>query len=191
MPTSKQVTNFVINKVPTKAIFNKMKEQGLINDDEIYLVKEDGSDGSYVSYESQTLTDAQKQQARTNIGAISFYSVEIIEDKGGNPVSNKTFQEIKQAYLQGYLVIPQYEPNGLSSGYGYVSAYYENRIDFTIFIEEMNSNLAVTMASSGSISVNKVSMLPNVTTSDNNKFLRVVGGNWKKVSLTDVSKEGA
>lgn len=191
MSTSKQVTNFVINKVPTKAIFNKMKEQGLINDDEIYLVKEDGSDGSYFSYESQTLTDAQKQQARTNIGAISFYSVEIIEDEGGNPVSNKTFQEIKQAYLQGYLIIPKYEPDGLSSGYGYVSAYYENSIDFTIFIEEMNSNLAVTMESSGSISVNKVRMLPNVTTSDNNKFLRVVGGNWEKVSLTDVSKEGA
>lgn len=41
MPTSKKITDFVINKVPTKAIFNKMKEQGLINNDEIYLVEED------------------------------------------------------------------------------------------------------------------------------------------------------
>lgn len=71
MPTSKQVTNFVINKVPTKAIFNKMKEQGLINDDEIYLVEEDDSSSTFVSYESQSLTDAQKAQARTNIGALS------------------------------------------------------------------------------------------------------------------------
>ena len=71
MPTSKTVTDFVINKVPTKAIFNKMKEQGLINDDEIYLVEEDDSAGAYVSYESQSLTDAQKTQARTNIGALS------------------------------------------------------------------------------------------------------------------------
>ena len=71
MPTSKQVANFVINKVPTKAIFNKMKEQGLINDDEIYLVEEDDSSSPFVSYESQTLTTAQKTQARTNIGALS------------------------------------------------------------------------------------------------------------------------
>lgn len=69
MPTSKQVANFVINKVPTKAIFNKMKEQGLINDDEIYFVEEDDSSSTFVSYETQTLTDAQKTQARTNIGA--------------------------------------------------------------------------------------------------------------------------
>ena len=71
MPTSKQVTNFVINKVPTKAIFEKMKSQGLINDDEIYLVEEDDSSSTFVSYEAQTLTEAQKTQARTNIGALS------------------------------------------------------------------------------------------------------------------------
>lgn len=35
MLTSKKITDLVINKVPTKAIFNKMKEQGLINDDEL------------------------------------------------------------------------------------------------------------------------------------------------------------
>ena len=48
MPTSKKITDFVINKVPTKAIFNKMKEQGLINNDEIYLVEEYDSDNKYV-----------------------------------------------------------------------------------------------------------------------------------------------
>lgn len=70
MPTSKKITDFVINKVPTKAIFNKMKEQGLINDDEIYLVEEDDSDNKYVSYESQSLTATQMEQARNNIRAI-------------------------------------------------------------------------------------------------------------------------
>lgn len=55
MPTSKQVTNFVINKVPTKAIFNKMKEQGLINDDEIYIVEEDDS-FDYVPLSGGTMT---------------------------------------------------------------------------------------------------------------------------------------
>lgn len=49
MPTSKKITNFVINKVTTKAIFNKMKEKGLINDDEIYLVEGDDSYRKYVS----------------------------------------------------------------------------------------------------------------------------------------------
>lgn len=67
----KHVTNFVVNKVPTKAILNKMKEQGLINDDEIYIVEDDDSSSTFVSYETQTLTDAQKTQARTNIGALS------------------------------------------------------------------------------------------------------------------------
>lgn len=69
MPTEKHVTDFVVNKVPTKSIFEKMKNQGLINDDEIYLVERDDSDKTYVSYESQSLTAAQKSQARTNIGA--------------------------------------------------------------------------------------------------------------------------
>lgn len=32
MQTAKKITNFVINKVTTKAIFNKMKEQGLSSD---------------------------------------------------------------------------------------------------------------------------------------------------------------
>ena len=69
MPTEKHVTDFVVNKVPTKSIFEKMKNKGLINDDEIYLVERDDSDKTYVSYESQSLTATQKSQARTNIGA--------------------------------------------------------------------------------------------------------------------------
>lgn len=69
MPTEKHVTNFVVNKVPTKSIFEKMKNQGLINDDEIYLVERDDSDKTYVSYESQSLNSTQMSQARTNIGA--------------------------------------------------------------------------------------------------------------------------
>lgn len=69
MPTEKHVINFVVNKVPTTSIFEKMKNQGLINDDEIYLVERDDSDKTYVSYESQSLTADQQLQARINIGA--------------------------------------------------------------------------------------------------------------------------
>lgn len=55
MPTEKHVTNFVINKVPTKSIFEKMKTQGLINDDEIYLVEEDDS-ANYLQLSGGTMT---------------------------------------------------------------------------------------------------------------------------------------
>jgi hypothetical protein len=57
MPTEKHVKNFVINKVPTKSIFEKMKTQGLINDDEIYLVEEDDS-ANYLQLSGGTMTGA-------------------------------------------------------------------------------------------------------------------------------------
>ena len=57
MPTEKHVINFVINKVPTKSIFEKMKTQGLINDDEIYLVEEDDS-ANYLQLSGGTMTGA-------------------------------------------------------------------------------------------------------------------------------------
>lgn len=57
MPTSKKITDLVINKVPTKAILNKMKEQGLINYDEIYLVEEDDS-ANYLHLSGGIMTDA-------------------------------------------------------------------------------------------------------------------------------------
>lgn len=57
MPTSKKITDLVINKVPTKAILNKMKEQGLINYDEIYLVEEDDS-ANYLHLSGGIMTGA-------------------------------------------------------------------------------------------------------------------------------------
>ena len=67
MPTSKKITDFVINKVPTKAIFNKMKEQGLINNDEIYLVEEDDSD-DILSINHGGTGASNAANARANIG---------------------------------------------------------------------------------------------------------------------------
>lgn len=68
MPTSKQSTDLVINKVKSQEIYNYMVANHLINDDEIYLIE--GNSG-VVLYSPQTLTEAQKTQARNNIGAIS------------------------------------------------------------------------------------------------------------------------
>ena len=105
--TEKQLTSLVINKVATQSLYDEMKTNGQINEDELYLVGGSGnvesvngqtgivalsasdvgalsSDTTYVStvdgasgaittnavkYTSQTLTDAEKTQARTNIGA--------------------------------------------------------------------------------------------------------------------------
>lgn len=105
--TEKQLTSLVINKVATQSLYDEMKTNGQINEDELYLVGGSGnvesvngqtgivalnasdvgalsSDTTYVStvdgasgaittnavkYTSQTLTDAQKTQARINIGA--------------------------------------------------------------------------------------------------------------------------
>ena len=44
MPINKNLPNLVINRVPTKEIYKKLKERNMINEDELYLV--DGDDDS-------------------------------------------------------------------------------------------------------------------------------------------------
>lgn len=39
MATTKEITNFVINKVESQAVYDYMAENNLINDDELYLVQ--------------------------------------------------------------------------------------------------------------------------------------------------------
>lgn len=39
MPTSTNMENLVINRVPSTALYNKMKAKNLINEDELYLVE--------------------------------------------------------------------------------------------------------------------------------------------------------
>lgn len=38
MPTSKNINNLIINKVENQAVYDSMKNRGLINDDELYVV---------------------------------------------------------------------------------------------------------------------------------------------------------
>ena len=50
MPTSKNISNLVINKVDSQAVYDSMKTKGLINDDELYLINYTGSiDASSIS----------------------------------------------------------------------------------------------------------------------------------------------
>lgn len=107
MATEKELTTLRINTVPNQTVYDAMAAQGLISNEELYLVggnvgvsSVNGKDGdvtldaddvgalpsstTYVStvdgasgavttnavkYTTQSLTNAQKQQARTNIGA--------------------------------------------------------------------------------------------------------------------------
>lgn len=46
MPIDKNLPNLVINRVPTKEIYKKLKERDMINEDELYLVEDEDSDSS-------------------------------------------------------------------------------------------------------------------------------------------------
>lgn len=88
MPTEKHVINFVINKVPTKSIFKKMKTQGLINDDEIYLVEEDYS-ANYLQLSGGTMTGALTTQGIKLTSGIDYgYNLP------HNPDTNQLFFQI-------------------------------------------------------------------------------------------------
>lgn len=40
MPTNKNLSNLVINKVESQTVYDQMKAQNLINEDELYLVND-------------------------------------------------------------------------------------------------------------------------------------------------------
>lgn len=57
MPTNKQISNLVINKVENQEVYNYMKNNNLINEDELYLVNDTGSSGSgTVEYDGKQYT---------------------------------------------------------------------------------------------------------------------------------------
>ena len=68
MATEVSVKNLIINKIESQEVFNYMKTNGLINEDEIYLIKDNEC---AVLYTAQELTDEQKTQIQTNIGVMS------------------------------------------------------------------------------------------------------------------------
>lgn len=43
MSTSKNISNLIINKVESQAVYDYMKATGLVNEDELYLVNDTGS----------------------------------------------------------------------------------------------------------------------------------------------------
>lgn len=58
MPTSKNVSNLVINKVESQAVYDYMKATGLVNDNELYVVfGEDKIDASSITGMDTYLSD--------------------------------------------------------------------------------------------------------------------------------------
>ena len=56
MPTLKDLTNFVLNRVESKEIYEYMKNNNLVNDDELYLVQDDAPNTSVI-IKTWTTTD--------------------------------------------------------------------------------------------------------------------------------------
>lgn len=88
MATTKELNNFVVNKVASKAVYDSMVASQKINDDELYLVLGDEDE---VRYTAQTLTAEQQAQARTNIGAGTSSFSGAYKDLSGKPtIPSKT-----------------------------------------------------------------------------------------------------
>lgn len=124
----KKINNLIINKVENQQTYEKMKTQGLINNDELYLVGGGGAevtsvkgdketvfrtgdvnltasnigalaeDAPVIKYTEQTLNDDQKTQARTNIGAGA--PISFTENGNGNIVVNNADEQIAKQFLQ-------------------------------------------------------------------------------------------
>lgn len=65
MANTTNIKNLIINKVESQAVFDYMISNGLVNEDELYLVQ--GESGA-VLYTQQELTEEQMAQVRMNIG---------------------------------------------------------------------------------------------------------------------------
>ena len=49
MATEQTLTTLIINKVDSKETFNKMKAQGLVNENELYLTPEDAMTDDHIN----------------------------------------------------------------------------------------------------------------------------------------------
>ena len=75
MATTTDIKNLIINKVESQTVFDYMLANGLLSEEELYLVQ--GEDTA-VLYTAQELTDEQKTQVRANIGAVTFADLQIV-----------------------------------------------------------------------------------------------------------------
>lgn len=146
-------------------------------------------------YSLMNLTDAQKAQARTNIGAASMADIgTVFTLKGGVA----TVADLPQT---GNRIGDVWYVENLSAGFiwitstAYPNGYWEElgeTIDMSAYIEKPanpQTGYVITWNGSAWIAQAIPKELPAVTASDNGKFLRVVNGAW--AAQTVPSAEGA
>ena len=199
-------------------------DSGYITANDVPVKSVDGATGDVVinavKTTVQTLTDAQKQQARNNIGAGTS-----LFDGDYNSLSNKPTIPTKTSELDndsGFITdIPiasttqlggikvgaglSVTENGTLSatgggtadavewnkvldkpttiaGYGITDAKIENG---TITLS--NQTITPVTSVNGGTGVITIREVPDVTTADNEKFLRVVNGEWAAVAIADAN----
>ena len=77
-----------------------------------------GGTANAVLYTAQTLTDAQKKQARENVGAaISDFVISVSTESDGTITADKTFAQILEAISGGQTPVMKLKPTGVSVSY--------------------------------------------------------------------------
>ncbi len=151
MPTSKNTSNLIINKVESQAVYDYMKATGLVNEDELYVVLgEDKIDASSItgmdtylsgSYIVKSVSGSYAGNTNSNNPNDQFKSIDAIKT-GGRKIQfpftpiKITFNDkpagsniVGQGY-SGAIKVATWDAYGNSTGY-YYFAYLE---DSTLYV---------------------------------------------------------
>lgn len=87
MPTNKNISNLIINKVESQAVYDYMKNNNLLNDDELYLVNDSGTiDASTITgldtYLSNNGYDKIATGTYTGSGLGTFRTISALQSGG-------------------------------------------------------------------------------------------------------------
>ena len=104
MPTSKNISNLVINKVDSQAVYNSMKNRGLINEDELYLVNDTGN--SSIDASSITGLDTYLN----NKGYVKFVNGSYVGDTSNGTYSYARFDTIEELKRYGRQITLPFSP---------------------------------------------------------------------------------
>lgn len=164
--------DLIINKVENREVFAYMKANGLIKDDELYLV--DG-DGGAILYTTQDLTEEQKKQARLNIGAVTESDLAIAKIDGLQTVLDG--KENKGAAESALATAKSYADTEIESALSETKAYTDGEIDaLTELLQE-----------SFDLKVNVSDIVNNLTTNDSDKPLSAAQGVALKARLDSIN----
>lgn len=203
VPSSNNLGYQVIERIDSTHVLVLVEPQA----DMMVRIKEDVSQLSEekISYRQQALTEEQKAQARTNIGADASGTAE--SKVSEHNVSNTSHNDIRllieglttrlnaladsdDTTLDQMSEVVAY----IKSNKSLIDSITTSKVSVSDIIDNLITNVAnkPLSAAQGVVLKDLIDkILPEVTTSDNGKFLRVSDGAWSAVALTDVSEVGA